>query len=72
MSKTKTFSNGWGSKDLTRDEYIKHWLEATHQFTTIFYGIDEGITLISFQGDLVEAAGKYWDNYKPMLVKVEE
>ena len=60
----KTFSNGFSSMDLTRDEYINHWLESTHHYTTMFFCVDEGTKLMNFQGELMEVAGKYWDNHK--------
>jgi hypothetical protein len=57
----KTFSNGFGSMDLTRDEYIDHWLSSTHQYATMFYRTNEAEDLIKFQGKVVDVAGKFWD-----------
>ena len=62
----KTFSNGFGSMDLTRAEYIEHWLQSTHHYVTLFYGnsTEDAGKLIDFQCALEEVAGKYWDKHK--------
>lgn len=62
--KTKTFSNGFGSMAMTKDEYIKHWLESTHHYVTLFYTLGKGDELLSFQCDLEDVAAKFWDNQK--------
>lgn len=69
----KSFSNGWGSKELSRKEFIEHWLESTGQFAFLFYPANRGDELLKFQEAIDELAGKYWDNHEPDWVdKAEE
>jgi hypothetical protein len=60
----KSFSNGWGSKELSREEYAEHWLELTGQFAYLFYPEGRGEELLKFQEAVDELAGKRWDNQK--------
>jgi hypothetical protein len=60
----KSFSNGWGSKELSREEYIEYWLETTYHYTTLFYKADRGAELFDFRCALEEIAGKYWDEHE--------
>lgn len=64
--KTKTFKNVvWGTeKELTRDEYIQEWLDATIQFGTLFGG--DPVTAKKFwdmRDTVGEQAGINWDNH---------
>ena len=61
MNTTKTFTAWNGDKELTREQYIAEWLEATIQFGTLF-GEKEGIYKYFALRDLVaEQAGAKWD-----------
>ena len=61
---TKRFSNGFGQMDLTKDAFVKYWLETTYQYSAMFYKVDKSKELISFQCDLEDAAAKMWDEHK--------
>ena len=63
---TKAFAN-WTGKDrhLTRDEYIKEWLDSTLQFGSIFSGdIARAQIFFEFRDSVAEHAGIKWDDSK--------
>jgi hypothetical protein len=60
----KSFSNGWGSKELSKEEYVEHWLELTGQFAYLFYPANRGDELLKFQGAIDELASKAWDDHE--------
>ena len=62
---TKAFAN-WTGKDrhLTRDEYIKEWLDTTIQYGTLFGGDITVGKYLDFRDAVEELAGKKWDNAK--------
>lgn len=62
---TKAFAN-WTGKDrhLTRDEYIKEWLDTTIQYGTLFGGEPLLGKWLDFRDAVTELAGKKWDNAK--------
>jgi hypothetical protein len=62
--KTKTFDSFFGTKEVTKDEFIREWLGTTHQYSQLFYGAENGKALIDFQLELEELAAKAWDNHK--------
>ena len=51
-----------GEVELTRDEYIKEWLETTHQYSYMFYKNARPQALLTFQLMLSDLAGKEWDS----------
>ena len=59
---TKTFDSFFGTKEVTRDAFIRQWLGTTHQYSQLFYGNSKA--LIDFQFELGELAGKAWDKHK--------
>lgn len=61
---TKTFDGFFGPKQVTKDEFIKQWLDTTHQYSSLFYRLGKGDELISFQCDLEDAAAKAWDDHE--------
>ena len=62
--KTKTFDSFFGTKEVTKDAFIRQWLDTTHQYSQLFYGAENGKALIDFQLELEELAAKAWDNHK--------
>jgi hypothetical protein len=58
---TKTFTAWTGDRELTREEYIQEWLDATIQFGTLFGGDDLVGKYLDFRGAIIEVAGKKWD-----------
>ena len=69
--KTKTFDSFFGTKEVSRKEFIEQWLKTTHQYTQMFYGADKGGTLMDFQFVLQELAGKAWDKHESWADKAE-
>ena len=69
--KTKTFDGFFGPKEVSRKEFIDQWLKTTHQYTQMFFSADEGTKLMAFQGELIEVAGKAWDNHESWADKAE-
>jgi hypothetical protein len=61
--KTKTFDSFFGTKEVTRDAFIRQWLDTTYQYSQLFYD-SNGDDLFKFQAVLGELAGKAWDNHK--------
>jgi hypothetical protein len=59
--KTKPFESFFGTKEVTKDDYVRRWLESTHQYASLFYGINQGQDLIEFQSALIKAAETAWD-----------
>jgi hypothetical protein len=62
--KTKTFDSFFGTKEVTKDAFIRQWLGTTHQYSQLFYGAENGRALLDFQLELEELAAKAWDNHK--------
>jgi hypothetical protein len=63
---TKAFAN-WTGKDrhLTRDEFVKEWLETTYQYSKLFLiHSEESSKLVNFQKTLADLAGQEWDSIK--------
>lgn len=61
MNTTKTFTAWNGDRQLTRDEYIKEWLEVTIQFGTLFGGDPLVGKYLDFRDAVAERAGDKWD-----------
>lgn len=61
MSKTKTFSNGFGSMDLTKDEYVRTWLNHAKQMIDLFKNADMMEEYFSMMCDIEDASAKMWD-----------
>lgn len=60
---TKTFTSWNGDRELTREEYVQEWLDATIQFGTLFGGDIKTAKHFWDLRDLVSAqAGAKWDN----------
>lgn len=66
MKTTKTFSSWIGDKDLTRDEYIREFLDTTIQVGALFdsKGYDTVQKYFAFRDLVSELAGQKWDNSK--------
>lgn len=65
--KTKTFTSWIGDKELTRDEYIKVWLDSTIQVGALFDGKMGDATsqqYFAFRDLVSDLAGKKWDQSK--------
>lgn len=64
MKTTKTFSSWIGDKDLTRDEYIREFLDTTIQVGALFDGKMGDATVqkyFAFRDLVSELAGQKWD-----------
>jgi hypothetical protein len=60
MKTTKTFSSWIGDKELTREEYIKMWMEETIKFGALFEG--KGVfKFFDIRDAVAEQAGIKWD-----------
>jgi hypothetical protein len=61
---TKTLRTWFGDKQVTRDEFIKEWLEETMKFSALF-GADPTLSAyLEFRDAVAEQAGKKWDAIK--------
>lgn len=61
MKTTKTFTSWIGDKELTRDEYIKEWLDSTIQVGALFGGKHSVAKYFEFRDLVAEVAGQQWD-----------
>ena len=61
--KTKSFDSFFGVKQVSREDFIKQWVETTKQYTSLFYSNGDGDKLLDFQFKLQELAGKAWDKH---------
>ena len=59
---TKVFSNGWGSKAVTRDEFQQYWLDHSGQMFTLFR--DAPSEFLELQAKVEQLAGVVWDKQK--------
>lgn len=60
---TKPFPNSFGQEiQLTREQFIKRWIEPTHQFACIIGAEGSLAKLNEFQEEIMRLAGKKWDN----------
>ena len=67
----KMVSNGWGSKEVTREEFQRHWIDYSGHMWTLFND-DEYTKYLDMQAMVEELAGKTWDRYSPILVRTKE
>ena len=59
---TKPFPNSFGREvQLTREEFVDRWLEATIQFGTLFGGDPLVGKYLEFRDAVAERAGDKWD-----------
>jgi hypothetical protein len=59
---TKPFPNSFGKEvQLTREEFVARWLEATIQFGTLFGGDPLVGKYLDFRDAVAERAGDKWD-----------
>ena len=60
---TKTFKAWNGDRELTREQYVQEWLDATIQFGTLFDGgtMKEFNKYLELRDAIAEKAGNKWD-----------
>jgi hypothetical protein len=60
---TKTFKAWNGDRELTREQYIQEWLDATIQFGALFDGKDmqEFNKFFELRNAIEQQAGNKWD-----------
>ena len=61
MKTTKTFASWIGDKELTRNEYIKEWLDSTVQVGALFGATHSVGKYFEFRDLVAELAGQQWD-----------
>jgi hypothetical protein len=59
---TKKFSNGLGSKAVTRTEFQQHWLDYSGHMFTLFSASNEFVKYYDMQQMIEDLAGKMWDS----------
>jgi hypothetical protein len=65
MNTTKTFKAWFGDKEVTREEFVREWVETTYQYGHLFLAnSDAPEKLVAFQNTIAELAGMEWDNSK--------
>jgi hypothetical protein len=64
-------SNGWGSKEVTRNEFQQQWLDYSGRMWMLFDDGEYG-KYLDMQYMIEELAGKTWDRYSPILVRTKE
>ena len=71
MEEKKMVSNGWGSKEVTRNEFQQQWLDYSGRMWMLF---DDGeySKYLDMQYMIEDLAGKTWDRYSPILVRTKE
>jgi len=71
MEEKKMVSNGWGSKEVTRNEFQQQWLDYSGRMRMLF---DDGeySKYLDMQYMIEDLAGKTWDRYSPILVRTKE
>ena len=63
MNTTKTVKAWHGETEVTREEFVKQWVETTYQYGKLFLAhTDEPNKLIDFQKTIADLAGKEWDS----------
>ena len=60
--KTKTVSNGFGSKDVTKEEFQKYWLDYSGQMWVLFNNAGEINKYMDMQLLVEDLASKMWDS----------
>jgi hypothetical protein len=60
MEVTKRVSNGFGHSDVTRKEFVKHWLDYAGELHHVI-GLSSSGGYLEMQFAVEEGAGKMWD-----------
>ena len=69
--KKKMVTNGWGSIEVTRNEFQQQWLDHSGRMWMLFDDGEYG-KYLDMQYMIEELAGKAWDRYSPILVRTKE